>query len=351
MTDRDAVVAVAAFSRALRSKGLPVAPDRTLAFCRATALLPPADLYWAGRLTLVDSLEHLATYDEVFVRFFGAPPVRPAVRHGPRPTIRQETARSIASREELLRTKHFARCTPDELEELRRLMERLRPAIPPRRTRRRRPGTRGAPDLARTLRRSFRTGGEPVVRIWRRRTTRPRRIAVLIDVSGSMAASSRGLLLYAHALANASPRCEAFCFGTRLTKLTTSPKRRSADLLLERAAAEVVDWHGGTRIGDALKVFVDDHDAAARGAVVIICSDGLDVGEPDTVAHQMDRLARLAHRIVWLNPLIAEPGYQPLARGMSAALPYVDRFLSGHNLASIHALGRELADLSTRRMH
>ena len=205
----------------------------------------------------------------------------------------------------------------------------------------------GQPDLRRTLRRSFRTGGEPLDRAWRRRRTRPRRLILLLDVSGSMDSYSRALVMFAHAALKTDRRWEAFCFGTRLTRVTRALEGSDPDEALTRAAAQVVDWDGGTRIGDSLKRFLDEygHGGLARGAVVVICSDGLEVGDPAVLADQMARLSRLANSVIWLNPLQESPAYEPLARGMHAALPYIDVFASGHNVASLEALGEQLAKL------
>jgi uncharacterized protein with von Willebrand factor type A (vWA) domain len=172
----------------------------------------------------------------------------------------------------------------------------------------------------------MRTGGEPVERAWRARRERPRRLVLLLDVSGSMADHSRDLLSLARGALRADRRFEAFAFGTRLTRLTHD---------FRRGAAEIPDLHGGTRIGEALERFLRDHGDLARGAVVVICSDGLDVGDPELVGRQMARLHRLAHTVVWLNPLKADPRYEPLARGMQAALPHVDVFAAGHELVDL----------------
>ena len=168
---------------------------------------------------------------------------------------------------------------------------------------------------------------------------------LVLDVSGSMASYSRALVVFAHAALRADARREAFCFGTRLTRVTRALAVADADEALRRAAAEVVDWEGGTRIGESLKTFLDrfGHGGLARGAVVVVASDGLDVGDPELLAEQMARLSRLAHRVVWLNPLKEDPRYEPLARGLRAALPYVDVFAGGHNLASLEVLTQELA--------
>ena len=349
------------FGRALRDEGVPVGTGRIATFCEAAAVLEPADLYWAGRATLVSRPDDVAVYDRVFRAFFrgeGTPPVRKGGRRVRLPVAAAETASGgkggeeraepelgLASELEVLRRKSFARCSPEELAELAELMSRIELAVPPRRSRRRRPARAGAPDVRRTLRRSFRTGGEPLERAWRERRTRRRRLVLVLDVSGSMASYSRALVVFAHAALRADARWEAFCFGTRLTRVTRALAVADADEALRRAAAEVVDWEGGTRIGESLKTFLDrfGHGGLARGAVVVVCSDGLDVGDPELLAEQMARLSRLAHRVVWLNPLKEDPRYEPLARGMRAALPYVDVFASGHNLASLEVLAQELA--------
>ncbi len=346
----DAVTALAAFGRALRAEGLPVGPGRIASFCRAAALLSPDDLYWAGRSTLVARRDQIPVYDRVFSSFFGgAPPPRPTrVRRGG--TIVEEEV-ALASTVELLRQKNFADCSPEELAQLAALMSQLRFAMPMRRSRRLTPARAGAPDLRRTLRRSFRTGGEPLERRFRTRRERRRRLVLILDVSGSMADYSRALLVFAHAALRADRRWEAFCFGTRLTRVTAALDVSRPDDALRRAAEEVVDWSGGTRIGECLKRLLDEHGhrGIVRGAVVVLCSDGLEVGEPDLLAEQMARLSRLAHRVVWLNPLKGDPAYEPLARGMHAALPYVDVFAAGHNLASLEELGGELVPSAFRR--
>jgi len=321
------------FARALRDEGLAVGPGRIVDFCRAAAALPAGDLYWAGRLTLVSRPEEIPVYNRVFNGLVEEQPPAELVQ-----VVEEEVA--LASPREVLRTKRFDKLTEEELVQLAELMKRLRLTVPSRRTRRREPARAGAPDLRRTLRRSFRTGGEPVERAWRTRRRRRRRLVLLLDVSGSMADYSRALVLFARAALQAESGWEAFCFGTRLTCVTRALSAPDAQDALRRAAEEVVDWNGGTRIGDAVRALTRTN--VVRGAVVVICSDGLDVGEPELLRTEMARLARLAHRVVWLNPLKADPAYEPLARGMRAALPHVDVFLSGHNLASLEAVGQVL---------
>jgi uncharacterized protein with von Willebrand factor type A (vWA) domain len=329
----DEVERLVAFARALRAEGLAVGPGRVMDFCRAAAQLRPEELYWAGRLTLVSRPEEIPVYDHVFRGVVEEEPPAQAV------TIVEEEV-ALASEQELLRTKSFAELSKDELVQLAMLMQQLRLNVPSRRSRRREAARRGDLDLRRTLRRSFRTSGEPVDRAWRTRRRKQRRLVLLLDVSGSMADYSRALVLFARAALQTDARWEAFCFGTRLTRITRALAVADPKEALRRAADEVVDWNGGTRIGDAVRALTRTN--FVRGSVVVICSDGLDVGEPEVLRNEMARLARLAHRIIWLNPLKEDPAYEPLARGMHAALPHVDVFLSGHNLASLEAVGEAL---------
>jgi uncharacterized protein with von Willebrand factor type A (vWA) domain len=335
------------FGRTLRDEGLEVGTSRIAEFCRAAALLPPDDLYWAGRATLLARSADIPVYDEAFEAFFGPPAeVKP-----PTAVVRIQsdaaTETALASEAELLKEKSFARCSEAELAALAKLMQGLPLVLPERRSRRRENSRSGSPDLRRTLRRSFRTGGEPVDRTWRQRRRERRRLVLLLDVSGSMDAYSRALVIFAHAALRSGRRVEAFCFGTRLTRVTRSLAVADANAALAQAAAEVVDWDGGTRIGESLKSFLYEHGhgGLARGAVVLICSDGLEVGDPELLAEQMARLARLANRVVWLNPLQEDPMYEPLARGMKAALPHIDLFASGHSFASLEELSATLARL------
>ncbi len=345
MAGSDPHATLVRFGRALRAEGLPVGPDRVAELGRAAARLRPGELYWAGRATLVSRPEQIEAYDAVFGRFFGPPTPTPGPPLRLRVEAEVEEDVGLASRAETLREKSFAQCSREELSELAELMGRIELAVPRRRTRRREPARSGTPDLRRTLRRSFRTGGDPLERAWRRRRPRARRLILLLDVSGSMDAYSRALVLFAHAALRSDRRFEAFCFGTRLTRVTRQLEGSDPDEALRRASAEVLDWDGGTRIGECLQRFLDEHGhgGLARGAVVVLCSDGLDVGDPELLAEQMARLSRLAYRVVWLNPLKGDPAYAPLARGMQAALPHVDLFASGHNLASLEEVGRALA--------
>jgi uncharacterized protein with von Willebrand factor type A (vWA) domain len=323
-----------------------VGTDRIGEFCEAVELLEPGEVYWAGRATLIACPEDIPLYDEAFDRFFGRP-VRTERPDGVQVTISGAVGAEevgLASPLELLRAKSFADCSEAELSALASLMTEQAFVTPPRRTRRMSAARSGALDLRHTLRRAHRTGGEPVDRAWRRRRERPRRLVVLLDVSGSMSGYSRALVLFSHALVRAGPRREVFCFGTRLTRLTPALAAARPDEALAAAAALAPDRGAGTRIGESLKTFLDEHGhrGLARGAVVLIVSDGLEIGDPALLAEQAERLGRLAHRLVWLNPLKGDPAYEPLTRGMRAALPHLDAFESGHSLESLEALARLL---------
>jgi hypothetical protein len=342
-----------------------------IAFSRAVSTLDPSDsddVYWAGRTCLLSRHEDAAAFDRAFRRWAGhaggiamkvtgeLPRLPTAAAHDAVGAVRRRletTAEAdrgqAASSADVLRHKRFVDCTPDELAALAALMAQLRLRVPSRRVRRTSPSPTGRhPDLRRTIRRAMRSHGELVDQSWRARRVRPRRMVLLLDVSGSMAGYSRALLQFAHTAArHGAVPTEVFCFGTRLTRVTVALRHRRPDQALARAAEAVVDWEGGTRIGDAVRTFVREwgRRGMARGAVVVICSDGLERGEPAALAAEMAKLARLAHRIVWVNPLKGDPRYQPLARGMAAALPYVDVFLSGHDLASLEALAGLLPEL------
>jgi uncharacterized protein with von Willebrand factor type A (vWA) domain len=259
-------------------------------------------------------------------------------------TVDVEVVPAAWSEEELLRGKDFAEYTDAERAAARRLLSRLARRAPMRRSRRtRRARHRGrVPDLRATTRASLRQGGELLERRWRTPTRRPRRLVLILDVSGSMAPYARVLLQYVQASVAAGARTEAFAFGTQLTRLTLELAGRDPDAALGRAAARVTDWSGGTRIGASLATLNREHGRRiGRGAFVVLLSDGWDRGDPELLAAELARLRRTAHRLVWLNPLAADPRYEPLTRGMRAALPHVDRLLPGNTIASLE----QLADL------
>ncbi len=354
-----------AFAHVLRGAGLDVPVGSVVGFAQALGALGvqhQRPVYWAGRATLVPRPEDVATYDRAFAAFWlgegappaersevatltlltddgdvdaPAPPTAPAEPPGPTVTVRYSPT-------EVLRHKDFAECSPSELAEARRLMSDLRLRAALRRSRRMQPArrARGRPDLRRTVRTALRAGGEPVRRAHLESGRRARRVVLLCDVSGSMEPYARALLRFLHAAVASGSRVEAFALGTRLTRLTRQLSARDPDAALRQAATAVVDWSGGTRLGEGLRAFNDGWGVRglARGAVVVILSDGWDRGDPQVLAGEMARLRRVAHRVVWVNPLKASPGYAPLARGMAAALPYVDDFVEGHSVASLENL-------------
>ena len=362
---------VVTFGRVLREAGLEVGPQRiqdALLGLDRVELARREDVYWTLRQTLVARPEDLAAFDSAFTAWFERAPVRPAVRQAKPQTTRpslafgkdgndeeREPGGQIHSKgwseEEILRQKDFASLTPEELEHVKKLIGRAGACRPERRSRRLRPHARGRDlDLRRLVRGSLGTGGDVVERSFRRRTHVPRKVVLLCDVSGSMEAYARVLLLFVHAVVGTGRGVEAFAFGTRLTRLTPELAERDPEKALDAAAKRVVDWTGGTRIGASLKAFNDEwgRRALTRGAVVVIASDGWERGEAALVGREMARLGRAAYAVVWVNPLKGSLEYQPLAGGMRAALPYVDRFLPGHNLASLEGLADVLAGIERR---
>ncbi|MDP9463305.1 MAG: VWA domain-containing protein [Actinomycetota bacterium] len=380
----DLATVAATFGDRLHSAGIPVTPERSGRFAAAIDLTAPAtydDIYWVARITLVSGHDQLEQFDRVFGHIFGEladqaetrgdPGSTPAgskpqqrsaessdSRRGPsgtgrssedRPNAEDADGRTLAmtaSIDEYLHRADYAALTPTELTSLRMLMMQMRLAPPKRRRRRTRPSPRGRRlDMRATIRRSRRTGGDPVERIRRRQTVRPRRLVMLADISGSMEPYARAYLQLLHCAAGGA-NAETFVFATRLTRLTRHLRIRNPNVALQRAVASAPDWAGGTRLGDALKSFNDGwgRRGLARGAVLLIVSDGWDAGDPLLVAEQMARLSRLAHRVVWVNPRKQSGSYQPLVGGMAAALPYVDAFVSGHSLEAMYevlqAIGR-----------
>jgi len=357
---------LALLAASMRAAGARVGVDELLGAHRALAAVDPADrsaAYFALRATLCSRRDDFAAFDAAFAELF-APPLReapelpeelaPAALALPRVAVPSEEVAVPAEGEadvrpsawsdaELLREKDFADYTDAERELARRVMVRLAVAGPARPTRRTRPARRrGAPphaarpDLRRTIRSSLRTGGDPVERHWREPSERPRPLVLVCDVSGSMEPYARMLLQYMQACVAARRRVEAFVFGTRITRVTAELAGRDPDRALDRAAGAAHDWSGGTRIGDALAALNREHGRRlGRGAIVVLLSDGWDRGEPEQLGAEMARLRRCAHSLIWLNPLKAHPGYEPLTRGMRAALPHVDHFLAGNSLSSL----------------
>jgi uncharacterized protein len=364
--------ALAGFGRELRAAGLPVGTGQVVSFCQGLSRLDPTDLrdiYWSGRACLVSHRDDLVAYDNAFGRYFlgdaaprlvaqrdDAPAVdssdarldAPAPVAGGERRPRAEDVGQAASDAELLRAKDFAECDPDELAAIGRLMTGLVVGAPTRKTRRTERARKGArPDLRRALRTHVRHGGAVVQMPRRRARVRPRPLVLLLDVSGSMSSYSRALLQFAYAVARGPGRVEVFCFGTRLTRVSGALARRDPDEALRRAAETVVDWQGGTRIGESIREYLRTWAwrGGFRGGVVVVCSDGLERGDPEVLAAAMARLARLASRVVWVNPLKTDAAYEPATRGMRAALPHIDLLVSGHNLASLTSLGAVLEAL------
>lgn len=365
------------FGRLLRGLGLPVSTARMLDLAAALPLLEVfrrEEFHAAAAALLTHRREDRELFDAAFALFWETPPHRwsraklpgtplrrqrrppPATFRVGRPSVTEgddRPPRPVAQRtwsdREVLERRDFSDLDEDELREVQRLIREAGWEAARRRVVRFRPGGRRFLDLRRTLRQGLRSGGEWVRLERRRRREKPRPVIALADVSGSMEKTARVLLHFLYGLAQGSPgRVEAFCFATRLTRLTPKLSDRRVDRALARASEAVRDWSGGTRIGDALRRY--NHDWARRlptsSAVVVLVSDGWDRGDPALLATEMERLRGLAWRVVWLNPLLADEGYEPLTRGMQAALPFVDDFLSVHDLASVRELAEHLRGLS-----
>jgi len=358
-------LALAGFASALRHAGLAVTADRVHLFLRAVAALDAAvtaDVYWAGRAALCSGPDDTARYDEVFAAWFSGERSGRAVRRTPTSTTVQaaldvdeagdgeDSDRSLnvsASTTEVLRHRDVAELSASDRAELARLFGTLRPRSPVRRAARRRPSHRGDIDPRRTLRAQLRQVGEPGRVLYRRRGTRPRRVVLLVDVSGSMRPYADSLLRLAHTLVLAAPRSvEVFTMGTRLTRVTPALRHRDPEFALRLAGDVVPDWSGGTRLGEVLKVFLDrwGQRGTARRAVVVVCSDGWERGDASLLGAQLERLAGLAHRVVWLNPHRGKPGYMPVQAGIVAVLPHLDDLVAGHSLASFADLLKVVAD-------
>jgi uncharacterized protein with von Willebrand factor type A (vWA) domain len=369
----DAVVRhVVTFGRVLREAALEVGPGRlgdALTGLDRVDLTRQDDVYWTLRQTLVSRHEDLDAFDRAFRAWFLRAPTAPLRREAGGETVRlvrrgagersrpddrggEGDERALGySPDELLRDKDFATLSSDEFALVSKLMAELAASRPKRRSRRLRRDSQGRQlDMRRLVRASLATGGDPVERAARDRVRVARKLVVICDVSGSMEAYSRALVLFLHALVGSGRGVEAFAFGTRLTRLTPDLRGRDPERALAEAARRVVDWSGGTRIGASLKAFNDEwgRRALTRGAVVLIVSDGWEREDASLVGSEMARLARQAYAVVWVNPLKGHPDYQPLAAGMRAALPSIDRFLAGHNLASLEELAEILSGIERR---
>ena len=351
-----------AFARVLRAVDIAAPLDSVLTFVDALSLVGMEDrssVYWAARTTLVRGPEDIPAFDRAFAVFWDH---REAVdtEDGEtlRVTIAMDTEEDGAtdgtadasddptvtlrfSGVETLRDKDFSGYTDEEMRLAQRWMEALRVAGSPRESMRWVPARKGPrPDMRRTVRASLAAQGEPVRRRWSRHGTRARRLVFLLDVSGSMEPYARALVRFVHAGVAGRQRVEAFTLGTRLTRITRELASKDPDRALTMAGSRVADWSGGTRLGDTLRLFNDEWGVRgmARGSIIVVLSDGWDRGDPAALAAEMQRMQRVAHRIVWVNPLKVTPGYAPLARGMAAALPFVDEFVEGHSLDALERL-------------
>ncbi len=371
----DAVDSLVGLARTLRAAGVDASPERVQAAVQAAAALDPvrkADVYWAGRLTLCGTEDDLARYDTVFAAYFGERPGSVVRRQRVlKPSLRVVAdggvvppdgdgdgehldGRAAASSVEQLRHRDVSRLTAVERAQLQRLLALLRLPGEPRRTRRKRPSARGSVDPDRTLRAWLRAGGEPAALRRHRPRAKPRRVVLLVDVSGSMDTYADALLRFAHAAARGSRTpTEVFVLGTRLSRVTREMTHRDPDVALALVAAACPDAGGGTRLGVLLKEFLDrwGQRGAARGAVVVVLSDGWERDDPALLGEQVARLSRLAHRVVWSNPRKAAPGFTPTAGGMAASLPHVDDFVEGHSLAAYEHLAQVVLGRSRAGAH
>lgn len=353
-------VTMTAFARTLRAAGVAADHERTQNLLRALDHLDVTardEVYWAGRLTLCATPDDLPRYDRCFAAYFGG--LRAAASRTSTVTVTRHTvaaqeegregeepggeiAPGTASRAEVLRHRDVAKLTEAERAEVHRMLAMLRDRRARRRSRRFQVAHRGVLDQRRTLREALRKG--EVARLRRKaHSTRPRKVVLLVDVSGSMSPYAETLLRYAHALVRSEPRAtRAFSIGTRLTPITAELRHRDPGTALNEVSRVIPDWSGGTRLGEELRNFLKNHDA--RGAIAVIASDGWERGDPALLGQQMARLARQAHRVIWVNPHKGYADYQPLTGGMQAALPYIDDLVAGHSLAAFEALSERLGD-------
>ena len=367
-----------AFARILRGAGVDVPLDSVIVFVSAlnqTGLENRDDVYWAAYSTLIRRHEDTQIFDRAFAVFWDqliAVDTTSYEQQTESVTLLidseeensddsstetlNEDENTIAlrfSNIETLREKDFAAYTDTELREAEQFMSSLKLAGPPKRSLRlqktNRKGTRH--DIRRTMRSVLQNDGEPIERYWREPSTKLRRLVVLLDISGSMEPYARALLRFMHAAVVGRQRVEAFTLGTRLTRITRELTSRDPDRALAQTSAQVADWSGGTRLGECLQNFNDNWGVGslARGSIFVILSDGWDRGEPKVLAEQMLRLQRVAYRVIWVNPLKVSPGYAPLARGMAAAMPYIDEFVEGHSLEALRELTEVISKESNER--
>lgn len=363
----DAGQLLGGFARACRAAGLPVSADRERTFLQACAELGVdrrAAVYWAGRGTLTAGPADVEPYDRVFTGWFGGRPMHAvSTEDTPRtPTVQasleepesdggasegSDVVRAAASAQEVLRHRDVAGLSPADRAALRRQFATLDARPPTRRGRRHHPARRGQVDGWATVRAHLRTLGEPAQVRYRETATRRRPVVLLVDVSGSMSSYADSLLRLAHVMVQADPRgTEVFTVGTRLTHVTRALRERDPDRALLAAGETVPDWSGGTRIAESVEVFLRrfGRRGMARGAVVVVLSDGWERQAPDALGEQMRRLRALAHRVVWVNPHRGKAGYRPVQAGIVAVLPHIDRLVAGHSLAAFEEVLDVVAD-------
>ncbi|MBB4907359.1 vWA domain-containing protein [Actinophytocola algeriensis] len=362
MDTADPLTGLVGFAAALRVAGLPADAQRVQAYLGAVGELDIADpgqLYWAGRLTLCAEPDDLPRYDEAFAAWFTADEPRARRRGAPKPKVvtmaalteapsangeeerATEELKVAASDAEVLRHRDISELTAVEREHLRELMATLHLAPPLRRSMRLRPHRRGRLDSARILRAMRAAGGETVRLAYKDRTRRPRRVVLLLDISGSMTPYADALMRFAHAVVRAAPTTtEVFTVGTRLTRLSRQLRKRDPREALAAASRAVPDFAGGTRLGETVRVFLDrwGQRGLARRAVVVVFSDGWERGDAALLGEQLARLRRLAHKVLWVNPHAGRDGYAPVQSGIAVAMPHLDRLLAGHSLATLEEL-------------
>jgi uncharacterized protein with von Willebrand factor type A (vWA) domain len=357
------------FARALRANGVAADATRLTAAIEALTHVDALDaeqVYWSGRVTLCGEPDDVARYDAVFNTWFRGylpPPAGPAPTGPPAQVVQlrplgagdgsgdeaepdDQELRTAASDAEVLRHRDVTELSPDERDEINRLIALLAPRVGSRITRRRRPRGRDQIDVSRTVRAMLRDGGEPGTLARLRPRVKPRRLVLLLDVSGSMSLYADVLLRFAHAAVRVAPTStEVFTVSTRLTRVTRQLRLRDPDEALRATGSAIPDWSGGTRLGESLRAFLDlwGQRGTARGAVVVVASDGWERGDAGLLGEQMSRLARLAHRVVWVNPHRGKDGFAPATAGMAAALPHLDDLLAGHTLDALHTLADVIA--------
>jgi uncharacterized protein len=371
----DLTPSVIGFARTLRGAGVDASPERVHAFLTALTAIDVGDrseVYWAGRVTLCAGPDDLDRYDRVFSAYFAGESVSARTRTHRRIRMGQDAISSTpagsgdpdpdvpelqlvtreASAAELLRHRDVTDLDAAERAEMHRLLAAFSLPGETRRSRRRDPARRGAIDRRRTVRRMLAAGGEPGVLLHETTRPRPRPVVLLVDVSGSMAGYAEVLLRFAHAASRRrAGTTEVFTLGTRLTRVTEELTHRDPDTAMRAVAAAIPDWEGGTRLGETLHAFLDrwGQRGTARGAIVVVLSDGWETGDVGELAEQMRRLARLAHRVVWANPRAGRPGFTPTAGGMAAALPACDQLVEGHSLAALEHLAHVVAGSAAGR--